>query len=564
MQDANTRPDKLSAIAAARAVDAPFPVQIHGFQALLPTNVESREGKRLSQVRCDEATAQGCASPVSHDQQDVDEAIEASQWEMPYTAAVRRYADIDYARLVIPGHGGSVLAQPELAKLLGERVLELDLAPLIDGIDQGLAPTPLEQSLRLAAQAWGARRTWLLTNGASQGNLVACLALRHLGEHIVVDRTVHCSVIEGMMLGGLSGHYITPDVDAAVGVVHGLRPESLAEKLDAHPEAVAAYVVSPSYFGAVANVAALAQVAHAHNMPLVVDQAWGPHFGFHPAVPDHAISEGADLVICSIHKLGGSLTQSAMLHLGNGPFCDELEPFVNHAFQSVQSTTLSAILLMSLDVARHVLAVHGPQRIQRSLDAVSELRAGIAAQGRFVDLSERFLRSPAVGAIDPLRAVIDTRIGGIGGHAARQLLFDRYRIHLEMATDSAVVAAIGAGAAPDITRVLDAMHALPDQGADNTPPIGLPEPGPTATTLRKAYFARAELVPARHAVGRISADTLAPYPPGIPIVLPGEILTQDVLNFLRSVAASPFGHIRGATDQTLTQFRVLTNMSADR
>ena len=146
---------------------------------------------------------------------------------------------------------------------------------------------------------------------------------------------------------------------------------------------------------------ALVQVAHGHNVLLIVDQAWAAHFGFHPDVPANALSQGADLVISSTHKLGGSLTQSAMLHLGGGPFANRLEPLVNRAFRSMQSTSASSLLMMSLDVARHALAVHGHERIRRSLDAAAELRAGIKAEGRFVDLSERFLRSPAVVDIDP-------------------------------------------------------------------------------------------------------------------------------------------------------------------
>ena len=145
----------------------------------------------------------------------------------------------------------------------------------------------------------------------------------------------------------------------------------LAAALDAHPEAVAAYVVTPSYFGAVADIVELAKIAHDRNVVLVVDQAWAAHFGFHPDVPDNALNQGADLVISSTHKLGGSLTQSAMLHLGHGPFADQLEPLVNRAFRSMQSTSASSLLMMSLDVARHALAVHGRERIQRSLDAAA-------------------------------------------------------------------------------------------------------------------------------------------------------------------------------------------------
>jgi arginine decarboxylase len=214
--------------------------------------------------------------------------------------------------------------------------------------------------------------------------------------------------------------------------------------------------------------------------------------------------------------------------------------------------------MLSLDIARSTLAVHGHERIGASLEAARRLREGVRAAGRFRELSTRFLASPAVVAVDPLRVVIDTRSGGISGHEARQALFERHQVHTEMATDSVVVAVIGAGAVPDVQRVLAALDALPDRGAQSGPPTALPEPGPTVVSLCEAYFAPAELVPAEDAAGRVSADALAAYPPGIPNVLPGEVITAETRDFLRSTAAAPFGHVRGAVDPDLARMRVLT------
>jgi lysine decarboxylase len=446
-----------------------------------------------------------------------------------------------------------------LAEILGEHVLALDLPPLVNGIDQGTRPTPLQRSAQLAADAWGARRSWLLTNGGSKGNLVACLALRHVGEQIVVQRSMHSSVMDGMVLGGLHGHFVAPEVDTELGVAHGVRADALTRALDAHPEAVAAYVVTPSYFGAIADVRVLAEVAHARGVVLVVDEAWGAHFGFHPELPANALSQGADLVVSSTHKLGGSLTQSALLHLGHGPFAERLEPLVNRAFRSLQSTSASSLLMLSLDIARSSLAVHGGTRIDRSLAAAARLRDGVRASGRFGELSARFLAAPGVVAVDPLRIVLDTRAGGLSGHEARQILFDDHQVHTEMATDSVVVAVIGAGAAPDVERVLAALGALPDRGAAGGPPIALPPPGPAVMSLREAYFAPAELVPTERALGRVSADALAAYPPGIPNLLPGELITAETRDFLVRTAAAPFGHVRGAVDAGLASLRVVAS-----
>ncbi|HXO84929.1 MAG TPA: hypothetical protein VN803_05320, partial [Gemmatimonadales bacterium] len=163
-----------------------------------------------------------------------------SQEDLPYVNAVRAYASKEFLRLDVPGHTGSAATQPELADMFGESVLALDVPPLVDGIDQGPVPTPMQQSAQLAAEAWGAHRTWLLTNGASKGNLVTCLALRHVGELIVAQRSMHSSVMDGMVLGGLQCHFVQPVIDVELGAAHGITPESLAEALDTFPGAAAA------------------------------------------------------------------------------------------------------------------------------------------------------------------------------------------------------------------------------------------------------------------------------------------------------------------------------------
>lgn len=475
----------------------------------------------------------------------------------PYADAVRAHSEKDLVRLHVPGHSAQPAAQPKLAALFGEELLRMDIPPLTDGVDNGVSPTPMQLSARLAAEAWGAHKSWLLTNGSSKGNLVTCLALTNLGYEIVAQRSMHSSVMDGMVLGGLTGRWVNPELDSDLGAAHGVTPAKLAAALDAHPEAVAAYVVTPSYFGACADVEALAQVANSRGKPLVVDEAWGAHFGFHPDLPTNALRLGADIVISSVHKLAGSLTQSGLLHLGKGQFAEMLEPLLTRSFRSMQSTSASALLMASLDVVRSDLAVHGAERISVSLDAAERLRAGIRRGGRFEELSERFLASPDVVAIDPLRIVIDTRVGGISGHEARQLMFHEHGVYFEMATDSAVVAVLGAGAELDVERVLRAFEALPDRGVGAGERILLPPTGASVVPMREAYFADAVLVPWEEAVGRVSGDSLAAYPPGIPNVLPGEQLTAEVVDFLRATAASPFGHVRGAATPGLTHFRVL-------
>ena len=474
----------------------------------------------------------------------------------PYIDALVEFVEIDRARWGIPGHQGSREAQPMLADYLGDLALTRDFQTMIDGIDIG-PDNALDKSLALAAEAWGAKRTWFLTNGSSQGNITAGLAIAGLRGSLVAQRSVHSSVIDALALSGLEATFIAPDVDLELGISHSLTPERLDQALTENPSARAAIVVTPSYFGACADVAALADVAHRHNAALIVDEAWGAHLGFDPGLPMNAVRLGADLVIASMHKLGGSLGQTALLHLGQGPFAAELEPFVIKSLRTTASTSESTLLLASLDIARRQIAAHGHERLPRTLAAAARLRERITSDGRFVDATERILSFPSVIDIDPFRIVIDTRSGGISGHEARHLLYAEHGHHLELSTGSVVVAIIGAGVELDADALADALLALPRTESGESEIIALPEAGPRRMTVREAYFANSEIIDSADAIGRVSADSVAAYPPGIPNLMPGEEITADNLDFLQKTAAAPFGHVRGALEPDMSRVRVV-------
>ena len=286
------------------------------------------------------------------------------QSRTPYLDALRERASSDPGRFHIPGHKGGRGADPRLREILGEAALRLDLPAGLEGIDIGADPldTPFHESQRLAAEAWGARRSWFLVNGASGGNHAICMTLAHLGDRAVIQRNVHSSVIDGLVLSGISPSFVAPELDTELGVAHCLIPEALEQALAATPGAVAAMIVSPTYFGAVADVRALADVAHSHGVPLVVDESWGAHLAFSDELPANALARGADIVLNSVHKLGGSVTQSAILHLGS-EMVDEL--LVDRAVTLVESTSPSALLAVSLDAARSHNATKGRRAAAR-------------------------------------------------------------------------------------------------------------------------------------------------------------------------------------------------------
>src|SRR6202034_2932096 len=219
---------------------------------------------------------------------------EADQHESPYLDALRAYAARNPARLHIPGHKGGPGADPALRETVGLAAVAHDIPALTWGIDIGPTPTPFEEAQRLAAEAWGARRTWFLINGASQGNLATGLALAHLGDEVVLQRNGHSSAIDAMVLSGMRPTFVAPEVDDELSIAHCVVSDRLDEALAATPAATAAWIVSPTYFGAVADVGALAEVAHARGLPLIVDEAWGAHMAFHEDLPAHALAVGAD------------------------------------------------------------------------------------------------------------------------------------------------------------------------------------------------------------------------------------------------------------------------------
>jgi arginine decarboxylase len=238
--------------------------------------------------------------------------VPATQSDTPYLDALRTFAERLPGRFHVPGHKGGAGADPRLLDAIGERALALDIPALMWGIDVGLEPTPFEEAQRLAAEAWGARRCWFVVNGASQGNHVALLALAHGGHEVVLQRNAHSSTIDGLVLSGLRPTFVAPELDRELHIAHCMTPEALDRALAETPGAVGATVVSPTYFGAVADVAGLAEVAHGHGVPLIVDEAWGAHLPFHPGLPTWGMDAEADLVVTSVHKMGGAIEQSSV------------------------------------------------------------------------------------------------------------------------------------------------------------------------------------------------------------------------------------------------------------
>ena len=489
-------------------------------------------------------------------------AAALGQSETPYLDALRAYAERDPGRFHVPGHKGGPGADPALVAAIGKRALALDIPALTPGIDVGPEPTPFQRAQELAAEAWGAGRTWFLINGASQGNHAAALTLAHLGEAIVVQRNAHSSTIDGVILSGLRPTFVAPEIDPELGIAHCLTPEALDAALRDTDGVVGATAVSPTYFGAVADVRGLAEVAHAHDVPLVVDEAWGAHLAFHERLPEHALSAGADLVISSTHKIVGSLTQSAMLHVAREPVGIDPE-VVDRAVTLVESTSPSSLLLGSLDAQRRYIAVQGRELLEEAIEAMAAIRAAVREVRGLDVLDERLVGRRGVHDYDPLRLAIDVRGTGATGYQVAPMLRELGDINLELFGENVMVAVFGMGerVAAQGARLVEALRRAVDQldaaGPREHEAFAPPPPwGELAMGPREAFLGPQEVVPAERAVGRVAAESLAAYPPGVPNVLPGERLTAETLDYVQR-ALEQGGSLRGASDRKLRTVRVV-------
>ncbi|QKE85470.1 aminotransferase class V-fold PLP-dependent enzyme [Arthrobacter sp. NEB 688] len=422
--------------------------------------------------------------------------------------------------------------------------------PLYAGLDtMKLSRGVLAEAERRAAAAWGVDLCRFSTGGSTHGNQAVALALGRPGDEVVVSRTLHRSMLLGLVLAGLVPVWVRPEVGPGHGLPLGVAPSTVDAALREHPRAVAVLVGDPSYVGTVGDVAGLAEVAHAHDVPLVVDAAWGAHLGFHPDLPPHALALGADAVVTSAHKALPAVSQGALVLARSG----RIDPRrLDAGVEATATTSPAGGILASVDAARALLERDGAALLGPVLDAVVGARARLAAVEGLVVLD-----GPGT---DPLRLTLVLPGTGVDGNAVEADLLRR-GMPLEMADRDTLCAMVTLADTPTgVSALADALldslarhhgpaRALAASGVWSVDPVA-------ATTPREAFFAPRESVPVEAAVGRVCAELVAPYPPGVPVLAPGELVTAEALDALRTARAAG-SRIAYAADPTLTTLDVV-------
>lgn len=487
----------------------------------------------------------------------------------PLLDALRVCAQRQDAAFYTPGHKRGQGISQALAALLGQAVFRADL-PELPELDNLFAPEGvIAQAQALAAEVLGAAQTWFLANGSTCGIEAAVLATCQPGDRLILPRNVHQSAIAALILSGAVPVFVEPVYDPVWQIAHGPTPESVAAAIAQHPTARAVLMVSPTYYGVAADLMAIAHIAHVHGLPLLVDEAHGAHFAFHPALPRAALAAGADVVVQSTHKVLGAMTQAAMLHCQG----DRVDPQrLRRALALVQSTSPSYLLLASLDAARHQMAMHGEELMSHTLNLAAIARAGLSALAgvRLLEPTD-LAHTPGVAALDPTRLTLDVSGLGLTGFAVDERLRDEMGVTCELPGLRHLTFIISLGnTLQDIQQLVDGVRAIAyaREGcassnvanveasflARELSPLGMHSPA--TLTPREAFFARTETLPVEHTCDRLSAELVCPYPPGIPVLIPGERITAAALTYLRQVVAAG-GVVMGCADSQLTTLRVV-------
>lgn len=483
------------------------------------------------------------------------------QSQTPLVDRLKHCAEHSTAPFHTPGHKKGQGAHDALVNLLGRSVFRADL-PELPELDNLFAPEGVLQDAQdLAALAFGAERTWFLANGSTAGILAAILASCGPGEKLILPRNIHLSAINGLILSGAVPVFLTPEYDAAWGIAHCVTEAAIDRALQEHPDAKAVMILSPTYYGVCADVDLIAQRVHQAGCPLLVDEAHGAHFAFHPDLPRTALAAGADLVVQSTHKTLGALTQGAMVHTQGHRVCGDR---LSQALQFVQSTSPSYLLLASLDAARHQMATQGHVLMDHALELAAWGRSRI----RQIPGITLFNPPTSAGAIalDPTRLTL--RVSGLGldGFTADTLLHEQWGVTVELPSLQNLTLIISLGnTLADMEQLLAGLTALAQQSRspgitgitlDSPRQIALPFPPVAPLSPRDAYFSPTETVSMAAAIDRISAALVCPYPPGIPVLMPGEVVTSAAIAHIQAILAAG-GIVSGCCDSACTHLRVV-------
>jgi arginine decarboxylase len=486
-----------------------------------------------------------------------------SQRETPLFSGLLEHAKKNPIQFHIPGHKKGAGIDTEFRNFIGENALSIDLINIGPLDDLHQPKGMIKNAQDLAAEAFGADHTFFSVQGTSGAIMTMVMAVCGPGDKIIVPRNVHKSVMSAIVFSGATPIFIHPEVDVNLGISHGITNDSVERALEQHPDAKGVLVINPTYFGIVADLKKIVEIAHSYNVPVLVDEAHGVHIHFHEGLPISAMQAGADMAATSVHKLGGSMTQSSILNVRDGLVSAKR---VQAILSMLTTTSTSYLLLASLDVARKRLATEGRELIDKTIQLSQYMRNEINQIEHLYCVGEEILGTKATYDYDPTKLIISIKDLGLTGYDVEMWLREKYNIEVEMSDIYNILCIITPGDTEKEANILiEALKQLSKEfhhlSGKVAPLVLLPDIPKLALTPRDAFYSKTEVVPLSEAIGRIIAEFVMVYPPGIPIFIPGEIITKDNLSYIQKNIDVGLP-VQGPEDETIQTLRVIKEHKA--
>lgn len=455
----------------------------------------------------------------------------------------------------VPGHKRG-RGNPELTAFLGKQCVSIDVNSM-KPLDNLCHPVSvIREAETLAAQAFHAAHAFLMVGGTTSAVQSMVLTACKRGDEIILPRNVHRSVINALVLCGAIPVYVNPEVDHRLGISLGMKLEQVERAINEHPNAVAVLVNNPTYYGICSDLRGIVKLAHEHHMLCLADEAHGTHFYFGKDLPVSAMEAGADMASVSMHKSGGSLTQSSFLLAGQ----NINEGYVRQIINLTQTTSGSYLLMSSLDISRRNLALRGESVFAQVRNIADYARTEINSIGGYYAFGKELINKDSIFDFDPVKLSVHTLDIGLAGIEVYDLLRDDYDIQIEFGDIGNILAYLSIGdRTQEIERLVSALAEIRRRYQQDKTGMLTQEyiPPQVVTSPQEAFYAPKESLPIMETEGMVCSEFVMCYPPGIPILAPGEKITKDILEYIR-YAKEKGCSMTGPEDADIEYLNVLT------
>jgi arginine/lysine/ornithine decarboxylase len=476
------------------------------------------------------------------------------QSKAPIYEALLRYKSKRVVPFDVPGHKQG-RGNPELTEFLGEKCLSVDVNSM-KPLDNLVHPVSvIKEAEELAADAFGAHHAFFMVNGTTSAVQAMVMSVCKRGDKIIMPRNVHRSAINALIISGAIPVYVNPGVDKKLGISLGMPVDEVKKAITENPEAKAILVNNPTYYGICSDLRTITELAHSHNMAVLVDEAHGTHFYFGSEMPVSAMAAGADMAAVSMHKTGGSLTQSSFLLIN-----DRLS--VGHVRQTInltQTTSASYLLLSSLDISRRNLALNGKHIFEKVSSLAKYARDEVNKIGGYYAFSKELINGDSVFDFDPTKLSIYTREIGLAGIEVYDILRDDYGIQIEFGDIGNILAIISVGdRALALERLVSSLSEIKRlYTKDKTGMLDHEYINPEVVIApQQAFYSEQRSIPIEESKGYVSGEFIMAYPPGIPILAPGERITEEIINYI-TYAKAKGSSLTGTEDMAIENIRIV-------